>query len=201
MRDEPSICKYLDIPFQHSSDTVLKFMQRGIDKKKTYELIDLINNKIPGVSLRTTLMVGHPGETEEDFRELLSFVRDVEFDRLGVFTYSEEEDTFSEKNYSDLIPQSVKDDRANEVMKLQQEISYKKNMMKVGQTFKVLIDREDGENYYGRTEADAPEVDNEVILSKKDGLLEVGAFYNTKIEGAWEYDLLGKAENKKPLND
>ncbi len=197
MRDNPSICNYLDIPFQHASDKVLKYMKRGIDKKNTYKLIELIKNKIPDVSLRTTLMVGHPGETEKDFYELMNFVQDIEFDRLGVFAYSEEEDTFSANNYFDAIPQSVKEDRVNEVMEIQQDISYKKNQSKIGNNIEVLVDREDGENYYARSESDAPEVDNEIILPKKYGELELGSFYHSRIEEAWEYDLIARIVNKK----
>jgi ribosomal protein S12 methylthiotransferase len=168
-------------------------MRRGINARQTYKLIGLIKKHIPSITLRTTLLVGHPGETDEDFSELLEFVREVRFDRLGVFTYSEEEGTYSALHYEDDVPQHVKQQRADEIMQLQQEISYRKNMEKVDKTMPVLIDREDEQYFYGRTEADAPEVDNEVIIEKSsNNLLTVGKFYDVKIHDAEAYDLYGK---------
>jgi ribosomal protein S12 methylthiotransferase len=197
MARNSNICNYLDIPFQHISNRLLKKMRRGINSKQTYKLIGLIKKHIPDITLRTTLLVGHPGETDEDFSELLEFVREVRFDRLGVFTYSEEEGTYSALHYEDDVPQHVKQQRADEIMQLQQEISYRNNMEKVGRTMPVLIDREDERYYYGRTEADAPEVDNEVIIEKNlNNLLTVGKFYDVNIYDTEAYDLYGKvAEN------
>ncbi|MBS3768843.1 MAG: 30S ribosomal protein S12 methylthiotransferase RimO [Bacteroidales bacterium] len=193
MARQSNICSYLDIPFQHISDKVLKKMRRGINSKQTYKLIDLIKKHIPEITLRTTLLVGHPGETEEDFRHLMEFVREVQFDRLGVFVYSEEEGTYSALRYEDDIPQHIKKQRSDEIMQLQQDISYRKNLGKVGKTLPVLIDREDEQYYYGRTEADAPEVDNEVIIEKTpDNSIAVGNFYRTKIHSAAAYDLFGE---------
>ncbi|MGM0531267.1 MAG: 30S ribosomal protein S12 methylthiotransferase RimO [Bacteroidota bacterium] len=192
----PNICNYLDIPFQHISDKMLRKMRRGINSKHTYKLIDLIKKHIPDITLRTTLMVGHPGETDEDFRNLMDFVREVRFDRLGVFIYSEEEGTYSALHYEDDVPLHVKHQRWDEIMQLQQEISYRKNAGKIGETLSVLIDREDEQYYYGRSEADAPEEDNEVIVEKSpEKPLSIGAFYQVKISRAEPYDLFGKAEN------
>ncbi len=193
MATHSDICNYLDVPFQHISDKMLKKMRRGISAKQTYKLIELIKNYIPDITLRTTLLIGHPGETDEDFNELLEFVREVRFDRLGVFTYSEEEGTYSAMHYEDDVPRQVKEQRADEIMQLQQEISYRKNMEKVGKILPVLIDREDERYYYGRTEADAPEVDNEVIIEiDPDNPLSIGTFYDIKIHDAEAYDLYGE---------
>lgn len=189
-----SICNYLDIPFQHISDGVLKKMRRGNSRKETYQLIELIKRDIPNITLRTTLMVGHPGETEKEFKELLNFVRETEFDRLGVFTYSEEEETYSARHYNDDIPDKIKQERADEIMKVQQAISRKKNREKVGSVMDVLIDSEDEQYYYGRTESDAPEVDNSVLIDKKplgSSEIEIGEFYKVLIKEAFDYDLLG----------
>ena len=191
--EDPVICKYIDVPLQHISDRVLKNMQRGINAKQTYGLIDMIYKYIPDITLRTTLLVGHPGETEDDFNQLLDFVEAVRFDRLGVFIYSEEEGTHAALAYKDEIPEKVKQERAGEIMRIQQEISYQKNMAMVGSTKHVLIDREDKHYFYGRTEGDAPEVDNEVLISRNpDTILEVGRFYTVKITDAEAYDLLGE---------
>jgi ribosomal protein S12 methylthiotransferase len=194
--DHPNICNYLDMPFQHISDSMLKRMRRGINAKQTYRIINLINRYIPDVTLRTTLLVGHPGETDSDFNQLIEFVREVQFDRLGVFTYSEEEGTHSAKNYKDDVPESLKQERANMLMQLQSEISYRKNVEKIGSDLTVLVDREDDQYYYGRTEADAPEVDNEVLISKTPQQnLFIGRFYTVTIQNAWEYDLEGTVKN------
>jgi ribosomal protein S12 methylthiotransferase len=190
---DPVVCKYIDLPFQHISDHVLKNMRRGFSAKQTYELIELIYKLIPDVTLRTTFIVGHPGETEDDFKKLLRFVESTRFDRLGVFIYSEEEGTYSALSYKDEIPEKVKQERADEIMRMQQDISYQKNMDRVGSKRHVLIDRQDKHYFYGRTEADAPEVDNEVLISRnQETMLEVGRFYTVKIIDAEAYDLFGE---------
>jgi ribosomal protein S12 methylthiotransferase len=188
-----SICSYLDIPFQHISDNVLKKMRRGNSKKETYQLIELIKRIIPEITLRTTLMVGHPGETEKEFKELLNFVKEIEFDRLGVFTYSEEEGTYSARQFNDDIPDKIKQERADEIMKMQQAISRKKNEEKIDAILNVLIDSEDEQFYYGRTESDAPEVDNNVLIDKQESpaSIKIGEFYSVCITEAFDYDLLG----------
>jgi ribosomal protein S12 methylthiotransferase len=190
MRRYGNICNYLDIPFQHISDPVLKKMRRGVTSAQTYALIDRFRQEVPGLTLRTTLMTGHPGEGEREFEDLLRFVEKVGFDRLGVFTYSEEEDTFGARNFADTIPESVKQQRADRVMDLQRSISLAKNTEKIGQTVRVLIDRREGHYYIGRTEGDSPEVDNEVLVATKN-TLEPGAFYPVKITEAREFDLIG----------
>ena len=190
MQQSGSICHYLDIPLQHISDRMLKRMRRGHNRQHAESLIELIKSKIPRVTLRTTLLVGHPGESDKDFLELLEFVRQVRFDRLGVFTYSEEEGTHSADTYRDDVPACVKRERADELMKLQQEISLQKNQQRVGSRVKVLID-EVGDGYaYGRTQGDAPEVDNGVVIAL-DGqtALKPGCFYEATITAATEYDL------------
>jgi len=188
--EEEKICKYIDIPFQHISDKVLKSMQRGITKRRTYELIELIRNKIPDVAIRTTLIVGYPEEGEEEFKELVDFVKDVKFDRLGVFTYSQEENTKA-FDLGDPIPQKEKEERRHEILRIQKEISYWKNRERVGSRLKVLIDEEiDQKVYLGRTQWDAPEVDNGVIINSK-WPLEPGKFYKVEIDDALEFDLLG----------
>ncbi len=190
MRDKPNICRYIDIPLQHCSDNVLEKMRRGHGKRKTAELIEHIRRSVPGVAIRTTLLVGHPGESEEDFSELKQFVRDMKFERLGVFNYSHEEDTWSWNNYTDSVPEELKNRRASEIMAIQQEISEKQNAERVGKVYQVLIDREEEECFIGRTEFDSPEVDNEVII-KKPGEITPGSFYNVRIDSAGEFDLYG----------
>ena len=192
MKDYSSICNYLDIPFQHIDNQLLKQMRRGHTKKQSYELIEFIRRQLPDVTLRTTLMVGHPGETEKEFGELLNFVKNVQFDRLGVFTYSEEEQTYSALNYTDDIPEEVKQERADEIMKMQQSISRSKNSEKIGATCEVLIDNEDEQYYYARSRADAPEVDNEIIIQKNGPVIDVGTFQEVEIIDAYDYDLVGK---------
>jgi ribosomal protein S12 methylthiotransferase len=194
MAKRDNICNYLDIPLQHISDNMLKTMRRGITKRRTMELIDTIRQKVPGISLRTTMLLGHPGETDADFKDLMKFVEDYEFDRLGVFTYSHEDNTHA-YSLADDVPTDVKEERADELMNLQQEISLKKNEEKIGKTFKVLFDRVDGNYFIGRTEADSPEVDNEVLVLKKDNFARIGDFANVKITSAEDFDLYGTIVN------
>ncbi len=191
MAEKANICNYLDIPVQHISDNVLKAMRRGITKRRTYELLNTIREKVPGITLRTTILVGHPGETETDFEELKQFVKDFEFDRLGVFTYSHEENTHAH-TLEDDVPAEVKEARAAELMALQEEISMKKNLEKVGQTYKVLFDRKEGNYFVGRTEADSPEVDNEVLVNASENFVRLGDFANIIITDAESFDLIGK---------
>ena len=193
MRERDNICNYLDIPLQHGSTNMLKIMKRGITREKTDELIKNIRDINPEIALRTTLIAGHPGETERDFQEMYDFVERSQFDRLGIFTYSHEEGTSAHKLEDD-VPEQVKRSRSNKIMALQQKISTKKNKNKVGKTVKVLIDRVDANNYYGRTEQDSPEVDNEVIIPSKEMHLRVGDFYDVKITDSKEYDLIGKVD-------
>ena len=192
MSERDNICNYLDIALQHISDRMLKIMRRNITKRQTIELIERFRRELPNIHLRTTMLVGHPGESETDFEELLDFVREARFERLGAFPYSNEEDTHSYKNYFDDIPSAVKQERMNHLMELQEEISLSVNQSKVGKIFKVIIDREDPDYYIGRTEFDSPEVDGEVLI-EKELPLSVGRFYNIKIESAYPFDLLGRA--------
>ncbi|MDR2937819.1 MAG: 30S ribosomal protein S12 methylthiotransferase RimO [Prevotellaceae bacterium] len=191
MRRNPKICKYLDIPFQHVNDNVLQQMRRGNTRQQSYELMRAIRTQIPDVALRTTLIVGHPGEDEAAFAELLDFVREVRFERLGVFTYSEEEGTYGAKHLKDEIPQEEKQRRADILMKLQAGISASLNQEKVGKTFRTIIDRKEGEYHIGRTEHDSPEVDGEVLI-KSETPLTLGEFYSVKITSADEFDLYGE---------
>lgn len=186
-----NICNYMDIALQHVSDNMLKSMRRNITKEQTYELVKRFRDEVPEMALRTTLLVGHPGETEDDFEELKQFVNDIKFERLGVFAYSNEEDTYSYLNYSDDIPQEVKENRMEEIMEMQKQISLDHNASKIGKNYKVLIDRQEGEYYVGRTEYDSPEVDGEVLISVSKPLI-IGNFYNIEITDADEYDLFGK---------
>jgi len=191
IKNSQVICNYLDIPFQHIADPVLLKMRRGVNKAKTYDLIDTFRNQLPGLALRTTLLVGHPGEGEKEFQELVDFVKETRFDRLGVFTYSEEEDTFGAKKFKDNIPEKIKQERAQFIMDVQQQISLEKNEAKIGREMQVIIDREEDGRYIGRTAYDSPEVDNEVIIDATEKL-QVGSFYQVQITGAYEYDLLAK---------
>ena len=193
MRERDNICNYLDIPLQHGSTNMLKVMKRGITREKTDELIKNIRDINPEIALRTTLIAGHPGETERDFQEMYDFVERSQFDRLGIFTYSHEEGTSAHKLEDD-VPEQVKRSRSNKIMALQQKISTEKNKNKVGKTVKVLVDRVDANNYYGRTEQDSPEVDNEVIIPSKEMHLRVGDFYDVKITDSKEYDLIGEVD-------
>ncbi len=190
INERETICKYLDMPLQHSSDNVLKAMRRGITQRRTYELVDIIRNKVPGIALRTTLLVGHPGETEKDFENLVKFVQEMKFDRLGVFQYSHEENTHA-GTLEDTIPAEVKQERADIIMDVQRDISFSKNEAKIGKTFKVMIDRLENDFWVGRTEFDSPEVDNEVLVPAKDTYLRIGDFANILINDALEYDLYG----------
>ena len=191
MRERDNICNYLDIPLQHGSTEILKKMRRGISREKTDDLIKSIKDINPDISIRTTLIVGHPGEEDKHFQEMCEFVSRNRFDRLGVFTYSHEEGTHSH-SFEDDVPETVKRKRYNDIMSLQQKISHEINQEKVGKSFKVLIDRGDKNNYIGRTEFDSPEVDNEVIIPVSDSHLRVGEFYDVEIISAREYDLIGK---------
>mgnify|MGYP001291311048 FL=1 len=191
MRDRENICNYLDIPLQHGSTEILKLMRRGITREKTDALIRDIRDINPEISIRTTLIAGHPGEEERHFQEMYEFVERNRFDRLGVFTYSHEEGTHSH-SYEDDVPETLKRKRYNQIMSLQQDISQELNNNKIGKTFKVLIDRGDKNNYFGRTEFDSPEVDNEVIIPAEDFHLRVGEFYDVQITSASDYDLIGE---------
>jgi ribosomal protein S12 methylthiotransferase len=191
MAEDNNICKYLDIPVQHISDNVLKLMRRGITRRRTYELLNTIKEKVPGITLRTTILVGHPGETLQDFEELKQFVQDFEFDRLGVFTYSHEENTHAHTLIDD-VPADEKQRRAEELMSLQEDISLRKNQAKIGQTYKVLFDRKEGAYFVGRTEADSPEVDNEVLVKAADNFVRLGDFAHIEITEAESFDLFGK---------
>jgi len=191
IKSEPKVCNYLDIPLQHISDNVLKNMKRQITKKETQNLIDEIRNKIPGIAIRTTMLVGFPGETEKDFEELKSFVIKNRFERLGVFTYSHEEGT-SAYNLKNDIPEKIKEDRKNELMEIQSEISAELNEAKIGSVFKVLIDRKEGEYFVGRTEFDSPEVDNEVLINAKENFVRIGDFVNVNVIDSSEFDIFGQ---------
>lgn len=191
MADRENICKYLDIPLQHASDRMLKLMRRGITREKTQELLQNIRSKVPGIAIRTTMITGHPGESEQDFQELLDFVERARFDRLGVFTYSHEEDTHS-YSMEDDVSEDVKQERMDQLMEIQQNISLDLNRKKIGQTFKVIVDRKEGGNFIGRSESDSPEVDNEVII-KSDEYLRAGEFVNVRVTAASEFDLTGEA--------
>ena len=189
IRDCDNVCKYLDIALQHISDNMLSKMRRNISKEETISLINRIRTEVPGIHIRTTLMVGHPGETEEDFNELLDFVSDMKFERLGAFPYSHEENTFCDKNYTDNIAPEVKEERLSKLMEVQEEIALTVNESKIGQTLKVVIDSETPEYYIGRTEFDSPDVDGEVLISKEEPLT-IGFFYNVKVTSAMPFDLM-----------
>ena len=191
MAERKEICNYLDIPLQHVSDPVLDIMRRQITRAETEELIANIRKKVPGIALRTTFLVGHPGETEADFEQLLEFVQQQQFERVGVFQYSHEESTRA-FDFPDDIPAEVKADRAQRLMDVQQDISYQKNEAKIGQVFRTLFDRKEGKYYIGRTEADSPEVDNEVLVPVKGNYVRLGDFANVRITGAEEFDLYGE---------
>jgi ribosomal protein S12 methylthiotransferase len=191
MADRTNICNYLDIPLQHGSSKMLKLMKRGTTREKTTELLNTIRSKVPGIAIRTTLIAGHPGETDEEFEEMLDFVETSRFDRLGVFPYSHEENTFSHTMEDD-VPAKVKQERVDAIMELQQNISLELNQARVGKTFKVLIDRKEGGQFIGRTEYDSPEVDNEVLIDASGEYLRIGDFAQIKILDATEFDLIGK---------
>jgi ribosomal protein S12 methylthiotransferase len=193
IRQRDNICNYLDIPLQHISDNVLKAMRRGINRERTLKLMRQIRAEVPEIAIRTTLLVGHPGETEADHQELLDFVEEIEIDRLGIFTYSHEDNTHSGNAFEDTIPEETKQRRHDELMELQASISLSLNSRKVGKVFKTVIDRYEQGVYYGRTEHDSPEVDNEVIIRSAEAL-SIGDFYQVRITDAMEYDLIGEVE-------
>ena len=192
MAREPKICKYLDIPFQHISDNVLSAMKRRHDKAEAMELIKRLRRAIPDIALRTTLLVGYPGETEQDQAELEEFVREVRFDRLGVFPYSEEEGTFSARELKDDVPEDVKELRAGRIMQIQEQISLENNIERVGRRMRVIVDSRQGDYYVARSEYDSPEVDQEILIPVELRQLRKGAFYEVEITGAEDYDLYGE---------
>ena len=191
MAERPNICKYLDIPLQHGSSDVLKMMRRGTSREKQEELIHSIRERIPGIAIRTTMIAGHPGEGEREFLEMGDFVQRMKFERLGVFTYSHEEDTHAH-SMDDLLPQEEKQARANHLMEVQEQISYGLNQEKIGKTFKVLIDKKENGQYVGRTEFDSVDVDNEVLIDATQQYCRIGDFVNAKITDATEFDLYGE---------
>lgn len=193
MNSKPNICKYLDIPIQHISDNVLKTMRRGITKRRTEEVLDRIKSEVSGIALRTTLLLGHPGEYEEDFKDIVDFVQHYKFNRLGVFTYSHEEGTHA-GTLEDHVSAELKAARAEEIMNLQHDISFENNNQLVGTKQRVLIDRIEGDSYIGRTQYDSPEVDNEVIIPISEGYVRMGDFVDTLITGAEAFDLMAKLD-------
>ena len=192
MRERPNVCRYMDIALQHISDPILKAMHRNVTKAETYDLIRRMRQEVPGIHLRTTLMVGFPGETDADFQELIDFVRWARFERMGAFAYSEEEGTYSALHYEDNIPDEVKQDRLSRLMAIQQEISAEIEAEKVGQTLRVVIDRKEGDYYVGRSEFCSPEVDPEVLIPAAERRLRVGCMYDALITGAEEFDVYGQ---------
>jgi ribosomal protein S12 methylthiotransferase len=198
MKREPKVCNYIDIPLQHISDDLLKSMRRGTTHEKTTKLLQDFRKRVPEMTVRTTLIVGYPGETEEHFQELKEWVREMRFERLGCFTYSHEENTHA-YNLEDNVPQEVKQDRANQIMELQSQISWELNQQKIGKTFKVIIDRKEGNYFIGRTEFDSPDVDNEVLIDATKTYLKTGEFYDVKIYEAEDFDLYGEAVNVETL--
>ena len=195
MKEKPNICNYLDMPLQHINNRMLVSMLRGTTRQKTIDLVNTIRERVPGIALRTTLIAGYPGETEEEFEELKKWVKETKFERLGVFTYSHEESTTA-YNLKDDVPQKTKERRAGEVMEIQKSISLEMNRSRVGQTLKVLIDKKEGDNFIGRTEFDSPEVDNEVLVDASSGYARIGDFVNVKITEASEYDIYGVVSGK-----
>ncbi|MES2378724.1 MAG: 30S ribosomal protein S12 methylthiotransferase RimO [Bacteroidota bacterium] len=190
MNERSNICKYMDMPLQHISDNMLKSMRRGITKQKTIDVVNQIRDKVPGIAMRTTLITGYPGETERDFEEMQRWVEDTKFDRLGCFTYSHEEKTHAHSLIDD-VPEEVKQARADAIMEIQQDISFEKNQERIGNTYKVLIDKKDGNFFVGRTEYDSPEVDNEVLIDATVDYATIGSFVNVKIDTAEDFDLYG----------
>jgi len=191
MKREPKICNYLDIPLQHISDAILKSMRRGTTKEKTTKLLKDFRAKVPEMTIRTTLIVGYPGETEDDFQTLKEWVKEMRFERLGCFTYSHEENTHA-YNLEDDVPEAIKMQRANEIMEIQSQISWELNQEKIGQEFKVIIDRKEGNYFIGRTEFDSPDVDNEVRIDATKTYLKTGEFTTVKITEAEDFDLYGE---------
>lgn len=192
MNEKQNVCKYLDIALQHISDSVLERMHRHVNKQETMDLIRTIREKVPGIHLRTTLMVGFPGETEEDFQQLLDFVRWARFERMGAFMYSEEEGTYGANHYADDVPEDVKQRRLDELMAVQQEISAEIEAAKIGSTMKVIIDRKENDYYIGRSEFCSPEVDPEILIQGGQQSVQIGSFYQVKITDAEEFDLYGE---------
>lgn len=190
MRERDNVCRYMDIALQHISDKMLRLMRRNITKEQTYELIQKMREEVPGIHLRTTLMVGHPGETEEDFEELLAFTRTARFERMGAFAYSHEEGTYAYTHYQDDIPVETKERRLDRLMQLQEGISFEVNKQKIGKAYRVIVDREEEDFYVGRTEFDSPEVDPEVLIRKERELMP-GNFYNVTIDAAQPFELYG----------
>ena len=188
MREKPNVCKYLDIALQHISDNMLSRMKRNVSKQETYELVEKLRKEVPGICLRTTLMVGFPGETDEDFAELIEFTKWARFERMGAFAYSEEEGTYSEKHYEDDVPEDVKQNRLDKLMRIQQNISAEIEAQKVGKTLRVIIDRQEGDWFIGRTEYCSPEVDPEVLIPATEQLT-IGNFYMARITDSEEFDL------------
>ena len=191
MREKQNVCKYLDIALQHISDNMLTRMKRYVSKQKTYDFVERIRRELPGIHLRTTLMVGFPGETEADFNELIEFTKWARFERMGAFAYSEEEGTYSGDHYEDDVPEEVKQKRLSKLMRIQQNISAEIEAAKIGTVQKVVIDRLEGEYYIGRTEFCSPDVDPEVLIPASEGALQIGEFYQVRITDAEEFDLYG----------
>ena len=192
MRERKNVCRYLDIALQHISTKVLTNMRRHVTKEDTYQLIQRLREEVPGIHLRTTLMVGFPGEGEAEFEELKEFVRWARFDRMGAFAYSEEDGTYAKRHFKDEVPEEVKQQRLSQIMRIQQRIAAELTEQKMGQTLRVIIDRKEGDYYVGRTEFDSPEVDPEVLIPMAQAKLRIGAFYNVRITGAEEFDLYGE---------
>lgn len=188
MRERPNICKYLDIPLQHGSTRMLQVMRRGITREKTEQLLEVIREKVPGIALRTTIIAGHPGEQESDFEELMRFIEKARFERLGVFQYSHEENTHA-YSMEDNVPEELKQERADAIMELQQDISLQINQSRIGRTLKVLVDRKEGSDFVGRSEFDSPDVDNEVIIKSPNEYQRIGDFTTVNVTGASEFDL------------
>ena len=191
IRKHDNVCKYIDVALQHISDNVLNAMRRHINKEETLQFIRRLREEVPGIHIRTTLMVGFPGEGEEEFNELLQFVKDVRFDRMGAFAYCEEDDTYAAKNYDDTIPEEVKQERLSKLMALQESIALSLNETKINTVQKVIVDREEPDYYVGRTQFDSPEVDPEVLI-KKTRKLAIGQFYNVAIKEAMPFELIGE---------
>lgn len=191
IKTEPKVCNYIDIPLQHISTDILKSMRRGTTKEKTNHLLEQFRSKVPDMAIRTTLIVGYPGETEEHFQEMKEWVRTQRFDRLGCFTYSHEENTHAYHLVDD-VPQEIKERRVEEIMEIQTQISYELNQEKIGKQFRVIIDRKEGNNFVGRTEYDSPDVDNEVLIDAREVYLSIGEFVKVEITDAYEFDLIGK---------
>lgn len=194
MARHSNVCKYLDIALQHISNKVLDNMRRHINKEETLELLKRIRREVPGIHIRTTLMVGFPGEGEEEFKELKEFVKEARFERMGAFAYCEEEGTYAEKHFEDSIPQEIKEQRLAEIMEIQEGISLEINEQKLGKTLSVIIDREEDDYYVGRTEYDSPDVDPEVLVAKTE-ILEIGQFYNVRVREALPFELIGEVCN------